>query len=125
MQSFTVFSAVEQVAGHLRRELQRGEWGETMPGVNPLVAELGVNHKTVEAALRLLEDEGLLVNQGRGFQRRIVVREDDAPRPMRVALLEFDAPSRNALDSNEMRYRLEAAGHIAFFTDNTIICVGS
>lgn len=95
-----------------------------MPGVNPLVAELGVNHKTVEAALRLLEDEGLLVNQGRGRQRDIVRRKDDAPPEMRVALLDFDAPSRGADYMIELRYQLEAAGHIPFFTDKTLEDLG-
>jgi DNA-binding GntR family transcriptional regulator len=77
MDSLTVLSAVEQVAEHLRAELLRGGWSGTMPGVNPLVAALGVNHKTVEAALRMLEDEGLLVNQGRGRQRRIALPENN------------------------------------------------
>ena len=49
MESFTVRSAAEQVAGHLRRELLQGSFSGTMP-VNPLVTD----HKTVEAALRML-----------------------------------------------------------------------
>ena len=65
----------------------------TMPGVNPLVEELGVNHKTVEAALRMLEDEGLLVNQGRGRQRRIALPENHAPPALRVGILVFDSPA--------------------------------
>ena len=78
MQPLTVLTAAEQVAEHLRRELLRGGWSGTMPGVNPLASELGVNHKTVEAALRMLEHEGLLVNHGRGAQRRIVRPKDQA-----------------------------------------------
>jgi DNA-binding GntR family transcriptional regulator len=54
MNLFTALS----VAEHLRAELLRGSFGGTMPGVNPLVAELGVNLKTVKSALRRLEDEG-------------------------------------------------------------------
>ena len=71
MNPITVLSAVEQVAEHLRAEVLRGELSGKMPGVNPLVAELGVGHKTVNAALRMLENEGILVNQGRGAQRKI------------------------------------------------------
>ena len=61
-----------------------------MPGVNPLVAELGVGHKTVKAALRMLENEGILVNQGRGAQRKIVLPEDHAPPGLRVAILFYE-----------------------------------
>jgi len=57
MQPFTVLSAAEQVAKHLRAELLRGSLSGTMPGVYPMAAELGaelaVNHKTVDAACQL------------------------------------------------------------------------
>ena len=53
----------EQVAAHLRHEILRGGWRETMPGRNELASELDSNHKTVEATLRVLESEGLLVPQ--------------------------------------------------------------
>ena len=43
--AFTVLSAVEQLTEHLR-----GSLGRTLPGANTLAAELGINHKTVEAA---------------------------------------------------------------------------
>ena len=43
-----------------------------MPGVGALAKQLGVNHKSAEAALRLLEQEGLLAGQGPGRNRRIV-----------------------------------------------------
>jgi DNA-binding GntR family transcriptional regulator len=77
MDPLTVLSAVEQVAGHLRSEVLRGGLSGTLPGVTPLAEELGVNRKTVAAALRMLEDEGLLVNQGRGRQRRIALPENN------------------------------------------------
>ncbi len=53
MQPFTVLSAAEQVAKHLRAELLRGSLSGTMPGVYPMGAELAVNHKTVDAACQL------------------------------------------------------------------------
>ena len=95
MEPLTVLSAVEQVAEHLRRELLRGTLRETMPGVNPLVAELGVGHKTVKAALRMLENEGLLVNQGRGTKRLITLPEDHATPALRVSVLEFLPPDQS------------------------------
>ena len=53
MSELQVLSAAEQVAAHLRDELQRGEWTETMPGGARLSRELGVGRMTVEAALPL------------------------------------------------------------------------
>ena len=63
----------EQVAEYLRVEIVRGRWGDTIPGLHALADELDVNYKTVDAALNLLEGQGLLVRQGAG--RR------PAPRP--------------------------------------------
>jgi hypothetical protein len=57
-------SVVEQIAGHLRDELGRGRWRGKMPGAIQLAAELAASSKTTEAALRLLEAEGLLSGQG-------------------------------------------------------------
>lgn len=51
----------EQVAAYLREELIQERWSGDMPGMNSLAVELGVNSKTADAALMLLEKEGLLV----------------------------------------------------------------
>lgn len=59
-------SKIEQVAAHLRAELAGGRWEGAMAGRLELAAELGINAKTVEEALRLLEKEGVLVPQRRG-----------------------------------------------------------
>jgi len=124
MNPFTALSAVEQVAEHLRAELLRGSFSGTMPGVHPLVAELGVNHKTVKAALRILEDEGLLVNQGRGVQRRIALPDDHAPPALRVAVLAFDLVARSERFMVELCHLLEESGHIPFFPDKTLEDLG-
>jgi DNA-binding LacI/PurR family transcriptional regulator len=124
MQPFTAFSAAEQVAEHLRAELLRGSFSGTMPGVNPLVAELGVNHKTVKAALRILEYEGLLVNQGRGVQRRIALPEDHAPPALRVGVLAFDLAARSERFMVELCHLLEESGHTPFFPDKTLEDLG-
>ena len=124
MEPLIVLSAVEQVAAHLRERLLRGEWGETMPGVPSLVDELGVNHKTVKSALRLLEDEGLLENQGRGIQRRIVLPEGHAPAGLRVALLLFDAQAQGDDYYIDLVHRLQAAGHLPFYADKCLDYLG-
>jgi DNA-binding GntR family transcriptional regulator len=48
-------SVSSQAAAHIRAELERGRWTGLIPGVYQLAAELGVNRKTIEAALRQLE----------------------------------------------------------------------
>ena len=62
-----------------------------MPGGHPLAAQLEVNRKTVEAALRQLEREGLLVGMGPGRNRRIVRPSGKAsPRQLKVAILDYE-----------------------------------
>jgi len=109
-------SITEQVAEYLRGEMLKGRWGGEMPGVKRLEPELGVNHKTVEAALQLLEKKGLLVPQGAGRQRRILLPESRQAAPsMRVAILLF-APEDLRLDYIvKLQHMLIEEGHSAFF----------
>ena len=57
MNPIRLMSASEQVAEHLRAEALRGGLGAELPGIHQLAAELAVNHKTVAAAVRQLENE--------------------------------------------------------------------
>ena len=120
----TFLTITEQVAEHLRGELQRGRWSGTIPGLPTLAAALGVNRKTVEAALRLLEEEGLLVGQGPGRARRIELPEGAAPPALRVAVLLPETRDRGEDFIIELRYLLEEAGHTPFFPDKTLLDLG-
>ncbi len=122
--SLSILSAVDQVSEHLRKELIRGSFSGTMPGVEPLAKELGVNHKTVRAALRQLEDEGLVIDQGKGIQRRIALPKDHAPSFLRIGLLQGDSNSRDVSYIIEIRHLLEEAGHIPFFPDKSLEDLG-
>jgi len=124
MDSITVLSAAEQVAEHLRAALLRGGLSGTIPGVRPLVAQLGVGRDTIKMALRHREHEGLLVGQGAGRRRRIVLPEGHGPPALRVALLDFDIPSQGADYMIDLRHQLEVAGHVPFFTDKTLEDLG-
>ena len=124
MESLTLLSAVDQVSEHLRKELLRGSLSGTMPGVDPLSKKLGVNHKTVRAALRQLENEGLLVDQGKGIQRRIVLPKNHAPSGLRIGLLQGDSNSQGVSYVIEIRHLLEEAGHIPFFADKSLEDLG-
>lgn len=86
-----------------------------IPGVNQLAEELGVNHKTVEAALRQLEHEGVLLGQGQGRRRLIAQRRLKAVRPLRVAILLYEPEDRHLAYILELQHALVEAGHNAIF----------
>jgi len=121
MQPIHLVSAAGQVAAYLREEVKRGHWAEEMPGAGYLAAELGSNRKTMEAALRLLEVEGLLEGQGAGRKRRIVLASGQAVRTLRVAILDYDMPGLTERSITDLRHLLESAGHVAFFAGKTLL----
>ena len=55
MTQLRLLSAAEQVAEHLITEIQSGQYNNEMPGAMRLSKTYGVNHKTMESALQLLE----------------------------------------------------------------------
>ncbi len=114
----------EQVAQEIRDGLQAGRWTQSMPGRKTLAGELGVNHKTCESALQLLEGEGLLVSQGRGRGRRIV--ESATPRlpTIRVKILLYEKSSERSYYLVELLHRLREAGHDACFVEKTMVGLG-
>ena len=106
-----VLTAAQQVAAHLREELERGRWTGLMPGSDRLAAELGVGRDTAEAALRELERKGWLINQGRRRGRRIMLPKDHASPALRVAVL-FYEKGNEARDLHiRFQMKLKAAGH--------------
>ena len=122
MQGLPILTASEQVAAHLREALGRGFWNARVPGVNGLARDLGVANETVETALRLLEREGLLVGQGPGRRRRIVIPEGEIEAtPLRVGLLVHDYLDRLA---DELSHLLKEAGHIPVKPHKTLLDLG-
>ena len=77
-------SHAQQLAKHLRSEILQGKWSGSMPGILLLEKELGVNRNTIDAALKLLEKEGLLKGQGAGRKRRIVLQENHTTPALQV-----------------------------------------
>jgi DNA-binding LacI/PurR family transcriptional regulator len=114
MSSWRLRSAPEQVADFLRSELAQRRWSRAMPGVHRLAAELGVNRKTADAALRLLEMDGVLQPQGAGKRRIINVPDDSSRSSLRVAILVGDSESRKMDYMVELRHQLREAGHAVF-----------
>jgi DNA-binding LacI/PurR family transcriptional regulator/DNA-binding transcriptional regulator YhcF (GntR family) len=105
-------STARQLSRHLREELARGCWQGRMPGVMKLAAELGVSRDSVEAALIELEQEGVLLAQGRG-KRRVIVADGTGTkeRKLRVAFLMYEASDAQVHYMVELRHRLIDADH--------------
>ena len=87
MRTPVFLSISDQVAAHLRSEIARGRWRGELPGRNALAQELGVNAKTVEEALRLLERAEVLVSRGSGLRRRINPEQGGGTRKLRIGWL--------------------------------------
>ncbi len=121
-------SITEQVTGALRADLWRGRWRGLMPGKHHLAKELEVNNKTVEAALRQLEAEGLLVAQGAGRQRLIRLPErlpeGQAPPSLRVGILLFEPADRKLDYIVELQHALVEAGHGAIYASHAMMELG-
>ena len=125
MHPLRLLSAAEQVAAHLRGELERGRWTGKIPGVNFLAAELGVNRKTADAALRLLEREGLLSGQGAGRRREIAPRGSTvAGRRLRVGLILAEQSDRQLSYMVELQHALVESGHALVIPDQTLSDLG-
>lgn len=119
---FSLQSYEQQVANHLRDELQRGRWKTTMPGSLALQAELGANHNTINLALKQLEKEGWLIPQGTGKPRKINSSQSMAcPPSMRVQILLYEKSDRKHPVLLELLYLLQLAGHRAEFSKKTLI----
>lgn len=90
-----------------------------MPGGSRLADELGVNPKTVDGALQMLEREGYLLSQGRRRRRLIIEPESPEKAPLRVAILDFDPPEDRATYIYQAHHLLLDSGHTAFFAEKS------
>jgi hypothetical protein len=116
-----ILTASEQVAEHLRGGLLKGHWGGRVPGLLSLARELGVGKDTVEAAMRILEQEGLLQMQGHGRRRVLASGGALRQRHLRIAMLDYDPPAKTEQWAHELLSRLNDAGHDAFFTEKCLM----
>jgi len=122
METLHRISAAEQVSAHLREEIIHGTWSKKMPGVLALAAELGSNQGTVEAALRLLEKQKLLISQGPGRARLISLPHGlKTDNLLKIAILDYDPRGWTESYVVEAQHRLIAAGHQAFFTPQSLL----
>ncbi|BCX48518.1 LacI family transcriptional regulator [Haloferula helveola] len=104
-------SISEQIADHLREEIARGKWGGGLPGVHALASEIGVNFKTVTAALRKLEEEGLVVRPGSGKRRQIAIHGTRGSKTLVIGILHADEADIRLHYLVELQHLLMNAGH--------------
>lgn len=118
-------SIAEQVAERLEGEMRSGRWGVELPGVRRLATELGVNFKTVEAAIRELEWQGLLESRGPRRRRRIVAPKGGGKTAsLRLAILLGDSPDKTASHIIELKHLLIEAGHEVSFAPASLADLG-
>ena len=120
MAEFQVRTATAQVADHLRREIERRRWTQELPGGTRLAKELGVGKSTIEAALALLDAEGLLLPQGTGRPRRIDSAKLRGCLGTVVRLLLYERDDVFDQVIFELRRQLESAGHELVFASKTM-----
>lgn len=115
MPQLNVLSPSQQVALHLREQLLRGTWTQLMPGAPQLAHQFGIDRKTVEAALQLLEDDCLLIAQGPGKKRKINLPKNQITPSLRIAILISEESDRSANYIVALYHGLLDEGHRAFF----------
>lgn len=115
MAKLLVLSPSQQVAEHLRKELMRKTWMGLMPGAPQLSAELGVDRKTIEAALQILQEDGWLQAQGVGKRRKIMMPQKAPSSMMRIAILANEEADRRQDYVVNLLHELNQAGHTAFY----------
>ncbi|QTN30911.1 substrate-binding domain-containing protein [Akkermansiaceae bacterium] len=112
MGRLVITTAAEQVAWHLRAEILAGLRRGKMPGGDKLAAELGIGCNTAEAALDLLERQGLLLS--RGSRRGRLIAEIPASvknRSLRVAILTSESVDRGIDYMIEIEHELAGRPH--------------
>lgn len=111
MRTLKLISIVEQVADHLKDEILRGALTGTIPGSKTLAVDLGVNHKTVNTAILLLEKQGFIITQGVGKRRQINRPKNSKAPALRISILPFAPEDAKIHYTVELQHRLNQVGH--------------
>lgn len=126
MKNFGFLSIADQVAAHLQAEIHRGRWTHSLPGKHRLANELGVNNKTVEAALQQLEAAGVLVSRGSGRTRLIHESVRATGTRLRIMFLTNESPKHDPKYPLviEVHNALTEAGHTLEYTQRSMTDLG-
>jgi DNA-binding LacI/PurR family transcriptional regulator/DNA-binding transcriptional regulator YhcF (GntR family) len=121
MEMHRLKNKVEQVADYLRENMTAGRWGTRIPGRITLARELGINEKTVEEALRQLEQQKFLIPQGVGKRRKISITKAERSASLRIALLNYEPETRGQNYIVDLVHQLADTGHTVFSTGKTLM----
>ncbi len=125
MKKLRIRSASEQLADYLKDEILRKTWTDVMPGESWLVKHLQIGRDTVRAAMGNLEAQGLLVPQGHGRRRKIVISEaQNASRSLRVKILLYGKINSEDIDNAILLAQLQEAGFAAEFAAKSLQDLG-
>ena len=123
MAQLRFLSKIEQVAAYLREELASGKWHYEIPGREVLAIEFGVNAKTVESALRLLERDGLLIAQGAG-RRRHIATQAQTRSALKITFMVYEQTDPVQISYNDLSHRLTRAGHSCTIAEKSLMDMG-
>jgi DNA-binding LacI/PurR family transcriptional regulator len=121
MPSFRIQTPSEQVADYLREKILSGYYRKVMPGKSALAREMGVDAKTAGLALELLEKEKLLLFQGAGRPRRIVLSRGRETNGLKIMILCYEARDRQIHYIVELVHQLIEQGHQVSFAKRSLV----
>ncbi len=119
--SLSILSPSDQVAVHLREQLLASRWGQVLPGTPTLAVELGVDRKTIMAALNQLEEEGLLKSQGAGRPRLITLPKTKISNALKIRILPYELADQHRPFVHSLINQLEENGHSARLSNKTLL----
>lgn len=120
VKTFRALSTVEQLAAHLRAEITSGSLRDALPGVHRLAREMAVSTKTVVAAVRQLEKEGLVVSQGERRRSLIQSHAQHKKEGLHVRVLRYDKGDENLPYLIDLMHRLREVGHQADYAPKSL-----
>jgi DNA-binding LacI/PurR family transcriptional regulator len=121
MKNLNILTATGQLAEFLKDEIRGGRWTDKMPGESRLMSDFQVGRGTVRAAMVQLEEEGVLVSDGQGKRRRIVMIADASTRrKIRVRIFLYEKRDRGDVVSSSLLAGLLDAGMDADFTGKSL-----
>jgi hypothetical protein len=121
MKNMRIRSASGQLAEYLKEQIRNQKWTNTMPGESWLMTYFQVGRGTVRAAMAQLEEEGVLVSDGQGKRRRIVMIADASTRrKIRVRIFLYEKRDRGDVINSSLLAGLLDAGMDADFTGKSL-----
>lgn len=121
MKPLNILTATEQVALHLESEILNGHLTGELLGVKTFSKELGINHKTAEGAVKILEKKGLVRANGTGKKRTITPQNAIKGKTLKVNIILYDSDDAKFHYMIDIRDKLLQAGHHAKFIPKSLL----